>query len=898
MAIYYVATDGSNNNSGTIGSPLQTITHAISHISGGDTIYIRGGTYYERVYMSGKSGTAESPTIISGYLDEEVIIDGSQTILGAGSYLVQMTTTDYLTLTKLTVANSGMEDLVDGHGGGIYVNGAHCVLSNIKMHDINDSGIVLGDLSSDSILEYSEGYNLCMNNSDGLPYSVDGRTWGAGMNIRGTGNILRHCVVHDCWGEGISITKATNGLLEDNTIYDTYSSTLYCMNSVNCIVQRNLIYQTKSMGWNDSYVTPHWSTGLHHGNETYVDYMHNTNNKLINNIVKGTGILFHVSSLNGGILANNTFVNAYGSNYSGTYYSTYLGGNVNYDWNDSSLPEWGILLGGNVYNNIIMQEDTSVSMVITSSVTGNTYSNNIWNKTPNAYASGTNDIIGDPSIHKDGSTAAGALSYSYFRLLPNSPAINAGTYIADVSIDYTESVRGNPPDMGALEYTSGHVYYVATDGSNNYPGTITQPFQTITYGISALSAGDTLYLRGGTYVERIVCSKDGTSTNRITISGYPGETVIVDGEYTLPGGTGSYWYTFFCSISGDYVTLRDMAIKRSTGGLLSISGDYSYGINITGSNSYESGMVLSGSYDMFDNCSMTDNGNHYNIDGQTTWGSAICSTGSYNTIQNCLSYENRGEGLNAYNHAIFTTIQDCVTYNNGTQLYNDSATNTLIQRNLVYCTPDHGTKWGIDIGGETHEPSALVIINNLVYGCNYNLVTDSNVETVDNFTIANNTFVDASYFGVYFRPQLVAFRNSIFKNNIIIQTNSRACIDAPDSHDGFTFSNNCWNKAIEIGGQGINDIIGDPSIRKDGSTGAGLLSSAYFKLFPNSPAISAGVYISDVSIDYDSSIRRNPPSIGALEYYSTAFNELFHGYKYLNKPVSYLNKIITIFKGS
>ena len=49
------------------------------------------------------------------------------------------------------------------------------------------------------------------------------------------------------------------------------------------------------------------------------------------------------------------------------------------------------------------------------------------------------------------------------------------------------------------DVVSAATYYVATNGSDSNPGTQSQPFQTVQKGLSVLQAGDTLYLRGGTY---------------------------------------------------------------------------------------------------------------------------------------------------------------------------------------------------------------------------------------------------------------------------------------------------------------------------------------------------------------------------------------------------------------
>ena len=46
---YYVATNGNNNNAGTIDKPFQTIQQAAKIAQSGDTVAIRGGVYRETV---------------------------------------------------------------------------------------------------------------------------------------------------------------------------------------------------------------------------------------------------------------------------------------------------------------------------------------------------------------------------------------------------------------------------------------------------------------------------------------------------------------------------------------------------------------------------------------------------------------------------------------------------------------------------------------------------------------------------------------------------------------------------------------------------------------------------------------------------------------------------------
>ena len=97
-------------------------------------------------------------------------------------------------------------------------------------------------------------------------------------------------------------------------------------------------------------------------------------------------------------------------------------------------------------------------------------------------------------------------------------------------------------------------YYVApsgSGGSNSNNGSISSPWETITYALTQLSAGDTLYLREGTYRETITITQDGSSGNVITIEAYTDngtlETVTIDGTVDVSGT----WSTY-SGVSGAY----------------------------------------------------------------------------------------------------------------------------------------------------------------------------------------------------------------------------------------------------------------------------------------------------------------------------------------------------------
>ena len=90
------------------------------------------------------------------------------------------------------------------------------------------------------------------------------------------------------------------------------------------------------------------------------------------------------------------------------------------------------------------------------------------------------------------------------------------------------SVAITPPPVKAAKNT----YYVSTTGDDSNSGTIYSPFKTIQKASSVLTAGDTVYLRGGTYNETIAPTTDGTSLDPITYKAYSNETVTISGDRT------------------------------------------------------------------------------------------------------------------------------------------------------------------------------------------------------------------------------------------------------------------------------------------------------------------------------------------------------------------------------
>jgi hypothetical protein len=67
---------GDDSHDGSAQRPWKTIGHALKHLGPGDTLYLRGGTYYEHVYLA-LAGTPQQPITLSSFPGEQAVLDGS-----------------------------------------------------------------------------------------------------------------------------------------------------------------------------------------------------------------------------------------------------------------------------------------------------------------------------------------------------------------------------------------------------------------------------------------------------------------------------------------------------------------------------------------------------------------------------------------------------------------------------------------------------------------------------------------------------------------------------------------------------------------------------------------------------------------------------------------------------
>ena len=212
---------------------------------------------------------------------------------------------------------------------------------------------------------------------------------------------------------------------------------------------------------------------------------------------------------------------------------------------------------------------------------------------------------------------------------------------------------------------NARTYYVAPGGADGNPGTLDLPFQTIARAASLVAAGDTISLRGGTYIVKaaVTLSRSGTSTSRISLLAYPGEHPVLDGDSMAVGIN-----TRVIKLSGSYWTVRGLEIMRAGDNGMQITGSYNIIEECSFHDNSDTGLQLDNgaSYNQVINCDSYNNADP--SQGNADGFAAKLGVGTGNSFLGCRAWYNSDDGWDGYLRGadgVTTTLDRCWTFANG-----------------------------------------------------------------------------------------------------------------------------------------------------------------------------------------------------------------------------------------
>lgn len=458
--------------------------------------------------------------------------------------------------------------------------------------------------------------------------------------------------------------------------------------------------------------------------------------------------------------------------------------------------------------------------------------------------------------------------------------------------------------------------YVASDGSDSNSGTADRLFKTIQAALDTVKAGQTIYVRAGTYTGINYFENSGTKGNYITLRNYPGEK-----PFLTAGREGAVLNINGC----DYIKIEGLEIggfsapiaqgilldsdenhiiirNNDIHGLVTTQPDENQDGEANAILCYGEGKTREQS---INNICIEAN-NIYN--NTTGWCESVSVTGNteYINIINNTVHDNTNIGIDFYGNAGYCTVEEldqpryCVAagneiynsiceYADCAGLYVDGARDVILENNIC-----HNNMYGIEIGSEEGNGKTpvknIIVRNNLVYsnpsggiaigGYNYKTtgyVTDSRIY---NNTLVNNGDGDGGWNGELCFAKCDGID---VRNNIIYKESKEFPMIGGELGEEYvrnvTFSNNIYynpNGAEEIyfefmteGIEGIdafnsqtagNDFFGKPDFNAD------------YSLKKGSYGIDIGSNVNDYAGKYD--LANNPRingaiDVGAYEYQST-----------------------------
>ncbi len=385
--------------------------------------------------------------------------------------------------------------------------------------------------------------------------------------------------------------------------------------------------------------------------------------------------------------------------------------------------------------------------------------------------------------------------------------------------------------------------YVAPDGNDINPGTIIQPLYNLASAITKARAGDTIFVRGGTfaYNSTISISKSGTADTCFYIFAYGNERPVLDFSSQGVGSsnrgmrlTGSYWYIKGLDIKG--AGDNGMEISGGSNNIIEFCSFY---------ENRDTGLQLSNgaSNNRIINCD-----SYYNADpddyGDADGFAPKLTVGTNNYFYGCRAWYNCDDGWDGYltvANNITTTLENCWTFNNG---YLKDGTDAGEKAN------GNGFKMG---GGDNSNSARLMhhmILKNCFAFNNKSKGFDQNNNdgsmTILNSTAFNNKTADYRITRAVNAGQTVTIKNSV------------AYLGLVELGNFVLEEKNSWRTPFVVNETDFLSL--DPSAASSPRKADGSLPDISFM------HLASGSDLIDAGVDVGLSFKGNAPDLGAFEY--------------------------------
>jgi hypothetical protein len=450
----------------------------------------------------------------------------------------------------------------------------------------------------------------------------------------------------------------------------------------------------------------------------------------------------------------------------------------------------------------------------------------------------------------------------------------------------------------------GKKLYVASTGSNTNTGTISAPFLTIQRAQTSAAAGDTVYVRGGTYMMQssqvagygspyayvTLLNKSGSATaGRINYWAYPGERPVFNYANINPNVTNAgapfaapYRLSAF-EVTGSYIHIRGLEVvgvrvplvaTNANTQSICFSQSGAGGNNIYEGLSMHDGQAIGffltrGTNNLILNCdayrnndnvntaSTTGTANGGNVDGFGSHPNQSTYTG--NVFRGCRAWQNSDDGFDCISADAATVFENCWAFYNG------------YTPNFVSRGDGNGFKAGGYGTSATPDPPAVIprnIVRNCVAAQNKSNGFYANHHLGGNDWFKNTAYRNATNYNMLNRRADyladVPGYGHVLRNNISYAPRSAAGhLTNYDAAQCTIDYNTFLNTTVTVA---ANDFMSLDTtlLRAPRQPNGGLPITSFARLAPGSDLIDAGI---GVGLPYSDTA----PDLGAFEFAATTW---------------------------
>jgi Right handed beta helix region len=241
----YVSTNGKDSSPGTIEKPLRTIQHAADIAKPGDTVYVRAGSYCQRLAIKVSGGAQQGFITFQNQPGEHAVLDGGCLTPPEGdTCMVELTNVNFVRVQGLEVRNYRTGDYrsvpwgIRVSGGGSHIEILHNDVHHIEQNSAGGpgpgrgaNGIGIGVYGTDAttpitdlVIDGNDVHHLKTGSSESLV--VNGNVTGFRITrnrVHDNNNIGIDVIGFEHTAPDPAVDRARDGVVSENSVYNITS---------------------------------------------------------------------------------------------------------------------------------------------------------------------------------------------------------------------------------------------------------------------------------------------------------------------------------------------------------------------------------------------------------------------------------------------------------------------------------------------------------------------------------------------------------------------------------------------------------------------------------------------------------------------------------------------------